>query len=152
LGRGSRSLPTPLLKKACLLALGLAVWTAGCSAGGEARLKIGDHPLVVEVADTPGEQVLGLMNRDSLAADRGMIFIFGEPKRASFWMKNTSIPLDLAFLDSEGVILEIYPLVPFEEARVVSKSDRVAYAIETNRDWFSSRGLKPGLKVQGLPR
>ena len=106
----------------------------------------------MEVADTPGEQVLGLMNRDSLAADRGMIFIFGEPKRASFWMKNTSIPLDLAFLDSEGVILEIYPLVPFEETRVVSKSDRVAYAIETNRDWFSSRGLKPGLKVQGLPR
>ncbi len=140
------------MKKACLLALSLPIWTAGCSAGDEARLKIGDHPLVVEVADTPGEQVVGLMNRDSLPTDRGMIFIFGEPKKASFWMKNTSIPLDLAFLDSEGVILEIHPLVPFEETRVVSQSDKVAYAIETNRDWFSSRGLKPGLKVQGLPR
>jgi uncharacterized membrane protein (UPF0127 family) len=106
----------------------------------------------VEVADSPGEQVVGLMNRDFLPADRGMIFVFEEPKKAFFWMKNTSIPLDVAFLDSEGVILEILPLVPFEETRVASKSDQVAYAIETNRDWFASRGLKPGLKVQGLPK
>ena len=140
------------MKKAALLALALAVWTVGCSAGGEARLKIGDHKLIVEVADSPGEQVVGLMNRDFLPADRGMIFVFEEPKKAFFWMKNTSIPLDVAFLDSEGVILEILPLVPFEETRVASKSDQVAYAIETNRDWFASRGLMPGLKVQGLPR
>jgi len=140
------------LKKAALLALLLAFWTSGCSAGDEAKLKIGDHKLTVEVADAPGEQVMGLMNRDSLPADRGMIFVFEEPKKAFFWMKNTSIPLDVAFLDSEGVILEILPLVPFEETRVASKSDQVAYAIETNRDWFASRGLKPGVKVQGLPK
>ena len=140
------------MKKAALLALLLAFWTSGCSAGDEAKLKIGDHKLTVEVADAPGEQVMGLMNRDSLPADRGMIFVFEEPKKAFFWMKNTSIPLDVAFLDSEGVILEILPLVPFEETRVASKSDQVAYAIETNRDWFASRGLKPGVKVQGLPK
>ena len=140
------------MKKASVLALVLAVWAADCSAGNGARLKIGDHQLVVEVADTPDEQVMGLMNRDSLPADRGMIFVFEEPKKAFFWMKNTSIPLDVAFLDSDGVILEILPLVPFEETRVASKSDKVAYAIETNRDWFASRGLKPGLKVQGLPK
>ena len=140
------------MKKASFLVLALAVWTAGCSAGGEARLKIGEHKLIVEVADTPGEQVMGLMNREFLPPDRGMIFVFEEPKQAFFWMKNTSIPLDVAFLNSEGVILEILPLVPFEETRVASKSDKVAYAIETNRDWFASRGLKPGIKVQGLPR
>ena len=140
------------MKKTVLLALALAVWAVGCSAGGEARLKIGDYKLTVEVADSPAEQVVGLMNRDFLPADRGMIFVFEEPKKAFFWMKNTSIPLDVAFLDSEGVILEILPLVPFEESRVASKSDQVAYAIETNRDWFASRGLKPGVKVQGLPR
>jgi uncharacterized membrane protein (UPF0127 family) len=140
------------LKQAALLALSLAFWTSGCSAEEEAILKIGDHRLTVEVADTPGEQVMGLMNRQSLPADRGMVFVFEQPKKAFFWMKNTSIPLDVAFLDSEGVILEILPLIPFEEARVQSKSDQVAYAIETNRDWFASRGLKPGIKVQGLPR
>ena len=140
------------MKKATLLALSLALWTGGCPANGETNLKIGDHKLTVEVADSPGEQVMGLMNRESLPADRGMVFVFEEPKQAFFWMKNTSIPLDVAFLDSEGVILEILPLVPFEETRVASKSDKVAYAIETNRDWFASRGLKPGIKVQGLPR
>jgi len=140
------------LKKAVLFILALALGVLHCLAGGEARLKIGEHKLLVEVAETPGEQALGLMNRDSLATDRGMIFVFEEPKKASFWMRNTSIPLDLAFLDSEGVILEIHPLVPFEETPVQSKSQKVAYAIETNRDWFASRGLKPGVKVQGLPR
>ena len=140
------------MKKASFFALVLSVWTVGGLAGGEARLKIGDHQLAVEVADTPGEQIMGLMNREYLPPDRGMIFVFEEPKQAFFWMKNTSIPLDVAFLDSEGVILEILPLVPFEETRVASKSDKVAYAIETNRDWFVSRGLKPGVKVQGLPK
>ena len=140
------------MKKPALLLLTLALWAAGCSARGEAELRIGNHKLTVEVADTPSEQVMGLMNRESLPANRGMVFVFEEPKQAFFWMKNTSIPLDVAFLDSEGVILEILPLVPFEETRVASKSDKVAYAIETNRDWFASRGLKPGIKVQGLPR
>ena len=140
------------MKKVLLLNLTLWLWAVGCYAGGEARLKIGEHKLLVEVAETPGEQALGLMNREFLPPDRGMIFVFEEPKQAFFWMKNTSIPLDVAFLDSEGVILEILPLVPFEETRVASKSDKVAYAIETNRDWFASRGLKPGVKVQGLPR
>jgi uncharacterized membrane protein (UPF0127 family) len=92
------------------------------------------------------------MNRESLESNHGMLFIFPFPKQATFWMHNTSIPLDLAFISSEEVILEILPLVPFEEKRVASKSDQVAYALEVSRDWFASRGLKPGLKVSGLPK
>jgi len=140
------------LKKTSLLTLALALIAATGLAGGETTLKIGEEKLLVEVAVTPGEQAQGLMNRDFLPAERGMLFVFPRPKKASFWMRNTSLPLDLAFLDSEGFILEIHPLVPFEETPVDSKSEKVAYAIETNRDWFASRGLKPGLKVQGLPR
>ena len=121
-------------------------------AGGEAKLKIGDHSLTVELAESPNEQMTGLMNRESLESNHGMLFIFPFPKQATFWMHNTSIPLDLAFISSEEVILEILPLVPFEEKRVASKSDQVAYAIEVSRDWFASRGLKPGLKVSGLPK
>ena len=120
-------------------------------AEGLAKLKIGSHDLMVELAVSDQEQMNGLMNRDSLGADQGMLFIFDVPREASFWMHNTSIPLDLAYLDEKGEILEILPLVPFEEKAVKSKSNKVAFALETNRDWFASRGLKPGTKVQGLP-
>lgn len=133
----------------------LALLGLSCSplaAEGRAQLTIGAHALVVEVASEPQEQVTGLMNRASLEPNRGMLFIFPQPKKASFWMHDTSIPLDLAFLNRDGVILEILPLVPFQETRVISQSDQVAYALEVNRDWFASRGLKPGKKVQGLPR
>jgi len=118
---------------------------------GLAKLKIGSHELIVELAVSDQEQATGLMNRTSLGIDQGMLFVFDEPKEASFWMHNTSIPLDLAYLDSRGEILEIVPLVPFEEIPVRSKSNKVAYALETHRDWFASRGLKAGAKIEGLP-
>ena len=121
-------------------------------AGGLANLKVEGHSIVAEVALSPAEQMNGLMNRESLELNHGMLFVFPQPKKASFWMRNTSIPLDLAFLDTDGVILEIHSLVPFEETPVVSKSNQVAYALEVNRDWFTSRGLKLGLKVKGLPK
>jgi len=134
--------------------LGFTCWLtiAGASAGGEAKLEIGDHRLIVEIALRPEEQMTGLMNRDALDSDRGMLFVFPAPKQASFWMHNTSIPLDLAFLDAHGVILEIIPLVPFEEKPVQSQSSNVSYALEVARDWFASRGLKAGLTVKGLQK
>ena len=134
--------------------LGFTLWLtlAGAWAGGEAKLEIGDQRLTVEIALRPEEQMTGLMNRDALDSDGGMLFVFPAPKQAFFWMHNTSIPLDLAFLDADGVILEIIPLVPFDEKRVQSQSSNVSYALEVARDWFSSRGLKAGLKVRGLPK
>jgi len=135
-----------------LFALTCWLGTAAAWAGGEGKLEIGDHRLTVEIALRPEEQMTGLMNRDALDSDRGMLFVFPAPKQASFWMHNTSIPLDLAFLDADGVVLEIIPLVPFEEKPVQSQSSKVSYALEVARDWFSSRGLKAGLKVKGLPK
>ena len=129
----------------------LFLTVAGAWADGLAKLKIGSHELIVELAISDQEQETGLMNRTTLGSDRGMLFVFDHPRHASFWMHNTAIPLDLAYLDEKGEILEILPLVPFEEKSVNSKSDKVAYALEVNRDWFSSRGLKAGQKVQGIP-
>ena len=131
--------------------LALILTLSGAWAEGLAKLKIGSHELMVELAVSDQEQETGLMNRASLGSDQGMLFIFDRPKEASFWMHNTSIPLDLAYLDEKGEILEVLPLVPFEEKPVNSKSTKVAYALEVNRDWFPSRGLKAGTKVQGLP-
>ena len=135
-----------------LIPLILALALADLQAGGEAKLHIGDHPLTAELAVSPNEQMTGLMNRESLESNHGMLFVFPNPKQASFWMHNTSIPLDLAFLDAEGVILEIIPLVPFEEKPVLSKSSKVSYALEVSRDWFAGRNLKVGLKVSGIPK
>jgi hypothetical protein len=129
----------------------LFLTVAGAWADGLAKLKIGSHELIVELAISDQEQETGLMDRTTLGSDRGMLFVFDHPRHASFWMHNTSIPLDLAYLDEKGEILEILPLIPFEEKSVNSKSDNVAYALEVNRDWFSSRGLKAGQKVQGIP-
>ena len=132
------------------LILGLAL--ADLQAAGEAKLHIGDHILTAELAVSPNEQMTGLMNRESLESNHGMLFVFPEPKQASFWMHNTSIPLDLAFMDADGVILEIIPLVPFEEKPILSKSSNISYALEVSRDWFASRNLKTGLKVSGIPK
>ncbi|NBS13685.1 MAG: DUF192 domain-containing protein [Verrucomicrobia bacterium] len=137
--------------KVLRLLLLLSLTLASGWAEGLAKLKIGSHELIVELAISDQEQAKGLMNRTFLGSDQGMLFVFDHPKEASFWMHNTSLPLDLAYLDEKGEILEILPLVPFEEKPVNSKSNKVAYALEVNRDWFSSRSLKPGTKVQGLP-
>jgi uncharacterized protein len=116
------------------------------------QVKIGDHTLNVEIAASPQTMARGLMFRTFLPADQGMLFIFPVEHQASFWMKNTSIPLSIAYLDKDGKILEIHPLIPFEESAVKSKSDRIRYALEVNRDWFSSRNIKTGTQVQNLPR
>lgn len=101
----------------------------------------------LEVADTPELSARGLMHRKSLRPDHGMIFFFDPPRRVSFWMKNTLIPLSVAFLDESGVILEILPLQPLSERIVFSSSDRVRYAIEMEQGWFDLKGIRVGDKV-----
>src|SRR5271165_3727900 len=117
-----------------------------------ADLKISNVPLTVEVADTPQASENGLMFRDSLPQDHGMLFIFEEPKKASFWMKNTKIPLSIAYIDSNGRILEIRSMKPLDETVVPSSSDEVAYALEVNQGWFARHGISSGAIVDGIPR
>jgi uncharacterized membrane protein (UPF0127 family) len=116
------------------------------------KLQINGHDLMVEVAATSESMSRGLMFRTSLPADSGMLFIFPFEHRASFWMKNTSLPLSIAYLDQDGKILEIYPLIPFEEKSVKSQSEKIRYALEVNRDWFTTHQIKPDTQVFGLPK
>jgi len=116
-----------------------------CSAGsaGLFEMRVAGHIINVEIADTPEKRSTGLMNRESLPEDRGMLFVFDREERVSFWMKNTSIPLSIAFISSDGRIRQIEDMEPFSLASVPSRRS-VLYALEVNRGWFDSKGIVEG--------
>lgn len=110
----------------------------------------GQTQVVVEVAATETERNRGLMFRKTLADGKGMLFVFDTDQRVSFWMKNTSLPLSLAYLASDGTILQVLDLAPFsEEPRPSERSIR--YALEVPQGWFAKVGLKPGDRFE-IPR
>lgn len=111
------------------------------------ELKIGDKTILVEVADSDDERTLGLMMRESLEENRGMIFVFDEEKQVSFWMKNTGIPLSIAYIGKDGTIYEIYDLKPYSLEPVPSKRSSIKYALEVNRGYFKDNGIMAGAKV-----
>lgn len=114
------------------------------------KLTIQGVPIKAEVADTPESSTTGLMYRASLPENQGMLFVFNETRQANFWMKNTRIPLSIAFIDPNQTILEVRSMKPFDETNVYSFSNQIAYALEMNEGWFSRHGIKPGAKVNGI--
>ena len=111
-------------------------------------------PIVFEKATVYAELALdrqtqqrGLMFRKELAADRGMLFVYDSPTRMSFWMRNTSIPLDIGFFTEDGTLREVYQLYPFNENSVKSIRQDLLYALEVNQGWFTKHGIKPGDKI-----
>lgn len=111
---------------------------------------IGNEKLTVEVVETPEQRAVGLMNRFSLQPDHGMLFVFDQPQRLAFWMKNTYIPLSIAFVDAGGAIINIEDMRPQDESTHWSRADAL-YAIEAKQGWFAAKGITPGMKVTGLP-
>jgi len=111
------------------------------------NLKIGNYIASVEVIDKLGSGTIGLMNRNYLPENHGMLFVFDVPIKAYFWNKNTPIALDIAFLDCKGTILEIFQLNPNDETTIESTSDKVFYAIELNKGWFAKNNIVPGMKI-----
>lgn len=101
------------------------------------------HTLEIEVAKTEAERSRGLMGRENLPENSGMLFDFGEETNASFYMKDTSIPLSIAFIDSNGKILSIEEMEPYSLSPVESPG-KYRYAIETNQGWFASHDIQPG--------
>ena len=111
------------------------------------NLIIGNYIATVEVIDKLGSGTIGLMNRNYLPENHGMLFIFDVPIKAYFWNKNTPIALDIAFLDCKGTILEIFQLNPNDETTIESTSDKVFYVIELNQGWFTKHNIVPGMKI-----
>ena len=112
-------------------------------------LNISGHPLEVEVAADEESMQKGLMYRNELPKDSGMLFIFSQPEEKSFWMKNTKIPLSIAYLDENGSILNIEDMSPNSTEGVASRG-KAKYAIEVNQGWFDSKGINPGDRVEGI--
>jgi len=144
-----------LAQAARFLAAALFV-AAGAAAAAEPAMrtvtvKVGAHPLKVEVAETDAQREKGLMFRKSMPKNEGMLFIFDEPAYQAMWMKNTLIPLSVAFIDREGVILNIADMEP-QTLEGHQAAGPAVYAIETNVGWYAERHLKAGDKVTGLPK
>jgi uncharacterized membrane protein (UPF0127 family) len=104
--------------------------------------------LFIELADTPSKREYGLMNRKYLPKNQGMLFKFPNPTLASFWMKNTYIPLDIAFLDDHGSVLQIESMSPLNTKAIYSNRS-CRYALEVNKGWFAENGITVGSRVGG---
>ena len=105
-----------------------------------------DLPLKIEIPQTPGEFRTGLMFRESLDTDSGMLFVFDRVAQQSFHMSHTTIPLDIAFIDEEGCIESIKELTPLRREPVYSNAP-VLYALEVNRGWFAENEVKVGDQI-----
>jgi uncharacterized membrane protein (UPF0127 family) len=112
------------------------------------KLWLGAHEVVAEIARTPLEHQVGMMWRTNMAEMEGMIFIFEEPDRRAFWMKNTIVALDIAYLAPDGTLLEVHAAQPRNEASLPSDSDRVQFVLEMRQGWFKHNNVKPGMVVR----
>jgi hypothetical protein len=115
-----------------------------------AQLNAGMHLIRAEVVSDPGTRAQGLMHRKSLAQNAGMLFVFDEQAPQCMWMKNTLIPLSVAFIDDNGAIVNIADMEPHSETSHCATRP-VRYALEMNRGWFAARGIKPGTRLGGVP-
>jgi uncharacterized membrane protein (UPF0127 family) len=135
-----------------ILALGaLAFAVAAHAELPTAQLNAGMHLIHAEVASDFGSRMQGLMYRKSMGTNAGMVFIFDDATTQCMWMKNTLIPLSVAFIDEAGAILNIEDMQPQTEQTHCS-SGPARFALEMNLGWFAQRGIKAGTKLGGLER
>ena len=114
------------------------------------RLNAGIHNIQAEIARTPDQRATGLMFRERMAANDGMLFAFEEPATQCFWMKNTLLPLSVAFVADDGTVVNIDDMKPQTLDSHCSLMP-VRFVLEMNKGWFAKRGIKAGYKLQGEP-
>ncbi|AKJ70725.1 hypothetical protein ABW99_19625 [Pandoraea thiooxydans] len=115
------------------------------------ELTAGIYLIKAEVAANEPDREQGLMYRTQLPANQGMLFIFEQPAGHCFWMKNTFLPLSIAFLADDGTIVNIERMAPQTENNHCP-TQAVRFALEMNQGWFSEKGIKPGMRISGLPQ
>lgn len=146
------------IKTATLAALVASLVLAASAAVGQDRqdklptiaLNAGMYLIHAEVAQTPGQRSIGLMNRPTMGGNDGMLFVFEEPGQQCFWMKNTLLPLSIAFIADDGTVVNVEDMKPQTTDSHCSRKE-VRYALEMNQGWFAKRGVKAGSKLSGAP-
>jgi hypothetical protein len=115
------------------------------------ELNAGIHLIRAEVANTFDSRARGLMFRKALGANSGMLFVFPDVSPHCMWMKNTFVPLSVAFMDEQGTIVSIHDMKPHDEtSHCAAKPAR--FALEMNQGWFAQKGIKPGGKISGIEK
>jgi uncharacterized membrane protein (UPF0127 family) len=117
----------------------------------QVQLNAGIHVIRAEVANTPESRMKGLMFRKTLGTSDGMLFVFDEPQRQCMWMRNTYVPLSVAFIDANGAILNVEDMEPLTETSHCAAGP-AKFALEMNKGWFASRGLKVGMRIGGIEK
>ena len=112
------------------------------------QLTAGEHQIQVYVARSREERAMGLMHRREMPEDEGMLFMCEERAVLKFWMKDTPLPLSIAFLEEDGTILKIADLQP-HDLESESSEQPVRFVLEVNQGWFDQRGIGPGMRIAG---
>lgn len=151
---GYRRSPVAALLFASSLLLGLA-WSGACLAQAPERLPIvkltaGIHLIEAELADDGPSRMQGLMYRQNMPANHGMAFVFDQKGVQCMWMRNTLLPLSVAFIAEDGTIVNIEDMAPQTDDTHCARKP-VKYALEMNQGWFAKRGIKAGARIGGLP-
>ena len=114
------------------------------------KLATGIHVITAEIAATDESRTIGLMMRQRLEPNHGMVFVFAAKSQHCFWMRNTLIPLSIAFIDDDGTIVNVADMAPKSDASTCPLRP-VRYALEMDQGWFAKRGVAAGKKITGLP-
>jgi uncharacterized membrane protein (UPF0127 family) len=139
-----------LMRTAAALVLARACAAAGAQLP-ELVLSVAGHKVTVEVAHTEPARARGLMHRRMLPEHRGMLFVFERVDRHAMWMMNTYVPLSVAFLDAQGIIINIADMAPHTTG-THGATQPAKYALEVNQGWFRKRGIGPGARVEGIEK
>jgi uncharacterized membrane protein (UPF0127 family) len=113
-------------------------------------LTVDGHAVQAEIATTYSSRQQGLMHRDRLDPDSGMLFVYKDEAVRRFWMKDTRIPLSIAFANRHGEILRIQDMTPFDTDSITSLIP-ATYALEMSQGWFAEKGIGKGAKIGGIP-
>jgi uncharacterized membrane protein (UPF0127 family) len=142
---------TARLKAAVAIAALLTVCAVARAELPAITLTLNGHKLTAEVAHTESTRSMGLMHRRMLPENRGMLFVFERSERHAMWMMNTHLPLSVAFLDAQGVIINIADMVP-HTTNAHGAAQPAKYALEMNQGWFRKRGIGPGARLEGIEK